>query len=185
LEISKRLSKLEQIAPVYAVVVMLLYGWAIGWALWKTPDWITYLSAMDILGIFAYTFAVVFLESLAALSILIALCAVLPQGWFGELFIVRASTLVILLLGYLMYFSYSFETIRARGYPQTLANWTPAVILLIILLVYWAGRVRIIRNVVEEFSSRAVIFLYISIPASFVSIVYVLIRNLFWELIHG
>jgi len=185
LKITERLPKPKQIAPVYAVVVMLLYGWTISWILWKIPSWLYFLPVTEILGICAYAFTVVFLESLAALLALLVLCLALPKKWFYESFIARASTLVISLFGYLMYFSYSFKSIDTKDYPQTLANWTPAVIVVILLLVYVVGRVKMLSGMVEEFSSRAVVFLYISIPVSVLCLLYIIARNIFLNLING
>jgi hypothetical protein len=102
--IIKRVPKLQQIAPVYAVIVMMVYGWTIYWYLWKFPSWTYYLSLPDILSILAYSLSTNIIESLAILAILIVLCILLPRNWFYDSFIVRGSVAVILLLGYLMYF---------------------------------------------------------------------------------
>jgi len=179
------LPKLRQIIPVYAVIVMMIYGWTIYWYFWEIPSWIYFLSLADIFRIYAYALSLNFLESLIVLLLLLVICILLPRSWFYQSFVARASVFVILLLGYLMYFSNSFKSIVTEDYPQALIAWTPAVFVVIAILVFVTGRLRPVSRWMEDFSSRAVIFLYISIPASIFSLLYVAIRNLFWSYLDG
>lgn len=183
--IFSRLPKLQQILPVYAVIVMMTYSWTILWFFWKVPSWMYFLSPADIFGIFAYTLTIVFLESLVILLLLIVVCLFLPRKWFYDSFVIRGSASVILFLGYLMYFSYSFKTIEVKDYPQGLASWTPVIVALILGLVFLFGKIGLLGKAVEELSQRAVIFLYISIPISTIALLYVLARNLYLGLLNG
>ncbi len=185
MNITERIPNRSQIAAVYAVVVMMVYGWTLAWLLWKIPSWLYFLPLSDILGIYAYALAENFAQSLFVIAILIGLCILLPAKWFYESFVAQGATLVILLLGYLMYFSYSFKSIYAKDYPQILANWLPAALVLTILLVFAVGRSKRLSGVLEEVSTRAVIFLYITIPASILSLLYVLGRNIILGFING
>ncbi len=183
--IFSRLPKLQQLLPVYAVIVMMTYGWTLLWFLWKVPSWMYFLSLVDIFGIFAYTLAIDFLESLAILLLLVVICLFLPRKWFYDSFVIRGSASAILFLGYLMYFSYSFKTIEVKDYPQALANWTPVIGALILGLVFLFGKIGLLGKAVEELSLRAVIFLYISIPISTVALLYVVVRNLYFGFLNG
>ncbi len=185
MSIINRLPRLQQIIPVYAVIVMMIYGWTVYWYIWEIPSWIYYLSLADIFRIYAYALSVNLLESLVVLLLPLLICFILPRKWFYESFIARGSTLVILLLGYAMYFSNSFKSISDGSYPQALINWTPAILVAIILLVFAAGKIRIAIRIVEDFSSRAIIFLYILIPASILALLYIVIRNIFWSVLNG
>jgi hypothetical protein len=180
-----RLPKLQQIIQVYAIIVMMVYGWSIYWSIREIPSWLYFLSLADILRIYAYMLSVNFMESLVVLLLPLLICVILPKKWFYESFITCGSMLVVLLLGYLMYFSNSFKSIAEEDYPRVLINWTPVILITIILLVFAAGKIRVLSRIVEDFSSRAVIFLYISIPTSIFSIFYVVIRNVFWRYLNG
>ena len=158
---------------------MMVYGWTITWCLWKIPSWTYFLTPGDILGILAYSFAIDFLESLAILLLILVVSLLLPGKWIRDSFIARGVAAAVLFLGYLMYFSYSFKTIEVNDYPQRLASLTPAVIGLISFLVFLVGRIAVLRRAVEEFSTRAVIFLYISVPISAIALLLVVGRNLF------
>jgi hypothetical protein len=185
LGILKRLPRTEHIISVYAVIVLMTYGWTIYRYIWEVPSWLYFLRLTDILGIYAYALALNLIESLLVLAALLALCLMLPRKWMCEAFVAHGSTLVILLLGYLMHFSSSFPTIKENDYPQALVHWTPAILVAIILLAAAAGRIPLTRRLMEDVSSRAVIFLYLSVPASVISLVVVLIRNIFWSVLHG
>lgn len=183
--ILNRLPKREQIIPVYAVTVMMIYGWTLYRYIWEIPSWLYFLPLTDIVRIYAYALSVNFIESLVVLMLLLVICIILPMNWFYESFVARGSTLVILLLGYLMYFSNSFKSISGDFDPRTLINWTPAILIVIAMLVFASGRISVLSRIVGDFSSRAVIFLYILIPASVFSLLYVVIRNVFWSYLNG
>jgi hypothetical protein len=38
-----------QIVPVYAVIVLIVYGWTITWFSWRFPGWLLFLKASEIL----------------------------------------------------------------------------------------------------------------------------------------
>ena len=180
MNLAKRLPNLGQILPVYAVTVMMFYGWTIWRYFWQTPSWLHYLSIYELLGILSYAVLVDFFESLTILLALLFLSFLLPEKWFRDVFVARGSMLVLLNLGYLMYFDYSFKTASESDFPSFLVKLLPLVLVVILLLTFLAGKINILKNFVEEFSSRAVIFLYISIPISVIGTIYVIVRNLFW-----
>jgi hypothetical protein len=176
-----RVPKIEQIAAVYGIIVMMVYGWTAAWSLWKAPSWLLVLAPADILGLQAVALAVDGLESLAVLLVLLCASVVLPAKWLRESFNVRGSTLVILLLGYTMFFSYSFKSIEPKDFPQDLVGWSPAAIALAIVLTTVVDRIRFLRNGIAALAARSVIFLYLSIPASIAALLYVVVRNLLWN----
>ena len=180
-----RFPKLEQIVPVYAVTVMMVYGWTIYRYIWELPSWLYFLSLTDVVRIYAYALSVNFFESLVVMLLPLLICIVLPGKWFRELFIARGATFIVALLGYLIYFSMAFKSIAEEDYPVTLIRWTPAILIALAVLVFAVGKIRSLSRIVEDFSARAVIFLYISIPISVLSLLYVIARNLLWRYLNG
>ena len=185
LKLTKRLPSMGQIAPVYAVIVMMTYGWTIVWFFWQIPSWIKYLSLLDVLGIFSYAMTVNLLESLTALMFLAGLSAILPEKWFRASFVSRGSSLVLLFGGCLMYYSNSFTTVLEKDFPQQFVSLLPIILVVIVFLLVLIDRLTFLRNFVEDFASRAVVFLYISIPISVLAFLYVIVRNLFWRFINA
>lgn len=176
LSIVKKFPRIEQIAAVYAVIVMLVYPWTITRYFWKMSSWVLYSSIGDLATYFAYMMTLNFLESLTILLAPLALCLSLPRQWFYDRFVSRGVSLVILGLGYLILLNRNMSADAA--FPWYMIRWIPFVLVAILLLVYLLDRVPFVRRLWEELANRALIFLYISIPLSVISALVVLIRNI-------
>ncbi len=163
-----------QVAQVFAVIVLMVYSWTIIWFFYKFPSWLYFLNVGEILTVLAYSLATNLAESLTVLCGSVALSLVLPRKWFHDVFVARGGTLAIAGLGYMMYVASQFTS--KEGYPSlTLKPWSVAVVLvLIVALVYVAGRSRIFRRIVEVIADRATIFLYLYMPLSAVALMVVL-----------
>jgi hypothetical protein len=177
LALFNRLPKISQIAPVYAMIVLPVYGWTVLWLFWKLPSWLYFMTVGEILVGFAYAMATNFLESLFVLLIPVLFSLLLPRKWFYDMFVVRGTSLVILLLGYFAFLVFQLQ--GSEGYRKDLIFLTFPVMGMILFLVYLSGRIGIVRKVIESFSDRAVVFLYLSIPVSLISLSVVTIRNIF------
>jgi len=176
LDISSRFPTQKEIAPVYAVIVLVIYGWTILKFNYNLPGWLYFLNLGEIMSVFAYSMVTNLLESLFVLLGVIAAGILLPKKWFREAFIARGVSLSILVLGLMMYIADQFKT--KEYYPAEIIRWSPAVLVLIGPVVYLLGRLQFTRKAIEFFADRALIFLYISIPVSVLSLLAVLIRNI-------
>jgi hypothetical protein len=176
LAIFNRVPKLKEILPVYAIIVLMIYGWTILKFNYYVPSWLHFLNIGEILSVFAYSMATNFFESMVVLLGVIAVGAVLPAKWFADVFIARGTSLSILVLGLMMYVSSQFIT--KEYYPSEIIDWIPAIFLLIAVTVYFFGRLQFMRNAIEFFADRAIVFLYISVPVSVFSLVVIAIRNI-------
>jgi hypothetical protein len=176
LAIFKRIPVWGQIAPVYAVIVLTVYAWTLAWFFWKLPSWLFYLNAGEIGIAFAYSLATNFVESLAVLCGPLALCLALPRAWFLDRFVARGAAFALSGLGYMMYLAFQFKT--KDDYPSlTLKPWSFALAIAIILfIVFLAGRLSLLRKILEVVADRAIIFLYISVPLSLISLAVILVR---------
>ena len=176
MDISSRIPKQKEIAPVYAIIVLMIYGWTILKFNYNLPGWLFFLNLGEIMSVFAYSMTTTLFESLLVLFGVITTAVILPRKWFAETFVSRGASLSLLVLGLMMYIADQFTT--KENYPAELIRWTPAILVLIALVVYAIGRVQLARKIIEVFADRAIIFLYISIPISLVSLIAVLIRNI-------
>jgi len=156
--------------------VLMIYTWTSVWFFWKVPSWLFFLNAGEIGIAFAYALATNLVESLAILCGPLALSLILPKEWFLDRFVARGAALVLSGLGYMMYLAFQFKT--KDDYPSiTLKAWSVALaIVIMVVIVYLAGRLSLFRKIMEVLADRAIIFLYISLPLSLISLVIVLIR---------
>ena len=174
--IANKFPKIEQIAAVYAVIVMLVYPWTLTRYFWKMSSWVLYSSMGDLTIYFAYMMALNFLESLIILVAPLALSVILPRAWFYDRFVSRSVSLVLLGLGYLIFLNRNMYA--DDSFPWQLVRLMPFVLVAVLALVYLLDRVPFIRRLWEELANRALVFLYISVPLSLISVLIVLVRNI-------
>ncbi|MBL8102212.1 MAG: hypothetical protein JNM02_06765 [Anaerolineales bacterium] len=173
----RKFPKLEQIAPVYAVAVVMIYAWSLSRFFWRFPSWLYYSSAGEIAVIFAYMMVVNLIESVLVLLVPIFMSVILPKRWFYEKFVTKGALLTALSLGYLMYFDNHLH--YQNPFPLELVYRTPFIlagILITVFLVDWIG---VLDKILTELSDRLIVFLYISIPVSLISLLVILVRNIF------
>jgi hypothetical protein len=172
----KRFPSLDQLMPVYAVIVTVIYAWSLLKFFWRLPSFLYSSTAGEIAVTYAYLNVVNFFESLVILLVPIALSFVLPHKWFHDRFTSKSVLLVSLLLGYLVYLAR--HIIVEQPFPYTLMKWSPLFGILILALVFLLDRITPLSKIVESLANRLVVFLYISVPVSLISLLIVLFRNI-------
>lgn len=174
---SSRIPTRSQILPVYAVIVLILYSWTIGWFFWKLPGWLYYLNVGEILTMYAYSAATNAVESLLVLCLPLTLVLILPKKWFYDTFVARGACLVMAGLGYMMFLGQQLK--NRDDYPSlALPAWSLILACgAIVLSVFIAGRLAVMRKALEWVAEQATIFLYIYVPLSIVSVLVVAIRS--------
>jgi len=172
----KKIPKLEEIAPVYAVIVMMIYPWTLTRFFWKLSSWILFASVGDLAALFAYMVVVNLLESILVLLVPLAMSVVLPQRWFYDRFKTRSISLVLFGLGFLVYLDKNLHA--DAPFPLALVRWIPMAAIAILGLVFLVDQVGFLRRVLDGLANRLTIFLYISIPVSVIALLVVLIRNI-------
>jgi hypothetical protein len=173
---AKRMPNSQQIAAVYGVIVLVVYGWTIYWYLWKLPSWLYFMTLTEMLVAFAYAMAVNFLESVLILLVPILLCLFLPSRWFRDQFVAQGAILVVLILVALMQYLKIITSLQ--DLPPGIGRMALLVMVGIVFLVFLVGRIGFLGKVIAEIANRATIFLYIFMPISALSLLVVLFRNI-------
>ena len=177
LSITEKIPKLQDIAPVYAVIVMMIYPWTLTRYFWKLSGWILFASGGDLAAFFAYMVVVNLLESILILLVPLAMSIILPRKLFYDRFKTRSVALVLFGLGFLIYLSRNLHA--DAPFPLTLVQRLPVAGVAILVLVFLVDQVGFLRRVLDELANRLTIFLYISIPVSVIALLVVLVRNVF------
>ena len=76
----------------------------------------------------------------------------------------------------IMVFEYHFD--KPADYFYKFSLYLPFILLIAGVLAFLAGWIQIVRKAVEVFAENAVIFLFISLPVSVLSLIVVIVRNL-------
>ena len=167
-----------QVAQVFAVASIMLYGWTTYRLIQKLPSWLYYLNFKEILSNTSYTLVFDFMETLLFVGVILLLNFLLPKKFFLDFFVARGSLLSILGLGYLIYLALAVGASKATQFPADLFRWAPLVFLVILALAIFLPRVETIRKVAEDFANRAVIFLYILLPLTGLGTLIFFVNNL-------
>lgn len=178
--LTSRLPPRTQIFPVYAVICFCTYSWTMLTLFWKFPSWLYDLTIDEMIGIGAYSFAVNLFDSLFALGLLLLLCWALPARFLKNDFIVRSSVMVICVLGSMMLHLYTYrfpDTLEV--FASVMQMWWGVTLLILAVCLILAIKVQWIRKVILDVADRLMIFTYIFLPLSLISIVIVIVRNIF------
>lgn len=174
----EKIPRSQKLSSVYAIVVLMVYSWTIWWFLWKLSSWLYYLRLDEILVILMYSISVNFIESLLVFALIIGVSLLLPKTWFYDQFVARGTALVLLSLGYTMYIASLFQ--NKGDFPRSyMLRLSVPVLIAILFLVYLSAKIGFVRKVLEEIANRATIFLYLAVPVSIISVIIVILRNLF------
>jgi len=180
MELLSRIPRISEIVPVYAVIVLLVYGWTTVAFLWKLPAWLHFLLPGEILGIYSYSLITNLAESLIILALLLAACALLPQAWLRNRFGLRGPVAVISILGGLMLLlAYHADAGTEQTGPAP--SWVLAgafAVLSLWLLDLSSRKLPAFGAALLWFSKQATIFLYILLPLSLLALVVAIGRNL-------
>lgn len=144
---------------------------------WKLPSWLYYSSLGEIATMYAYMVTVNLIESTLVLLVPILLSLLLPAKWYFERFTTKSMWLLLLGLGYWAYFNKNFQA--EAPFPMEMFKWIPAAAVAILCLTFLLDQVTFLRKVIMELADRLVIFLYIFLPVAFISLLVVVIRNVF------
>ena len=176
-----RLPPREEIIPVYSTIVFCIYGWITIVTLWKIPSWLTRFTLVDIFGFFAYIFSAAFIDSLILFGIILFVSLILPRKFFLSKFIVRSSMLSICLTFWVVISRLLVAVILVKPLaisPLGGLLYASFALSTIILLLYLAGRIGFLEKMLVTLADGFIIFLYLWLPLSFISFIFVIFRNL-------
>jgi hypothetical protein len=111
MKISSKLPGKQQIAQVFAVISILLYGWTTYRFIEKLPSWLYYLNVGEIISNYSFTLVLNFLEALLFISLVLVIGFLLPRRFFMQRFVAHGSLLAIFCLGYLIYLAMHWSTV--------------------------------------------------------------------------
>ena len=175
-----RLPDWRSVVGVYATAVFLVYGWTLFASFWKVPSWLYFLKIGEILSVYAYSLVINFAESMLLILLALIVGFFLPNSWWNAQFTSKSVLWISILMGSIMLRLY---TNRAPDYWEDFVYnqwaWWGWIIFLAVILNLLASRVDLMRRGLEDLADRLVVFLYIYLPLTVVSIVVVIVRVLF------
>jgi hypothetical protein len=178
----RRFPSIKEVILVFAVVAFPIYAWTTSIWLWKLPSWLLFLTPLEIAAVFSYAMVVVLIECILAFSLILLVCLLLPPGLFRDVFLVRGSWMAIGLNLCFLGNGARKLTGAVLGFNLAsipLAVWSLIGVFVVLLFVFLSTRFRYMKTFAAWLSERLVIFLYLQIPVSILSIFVVVVRNIF------
>jgi hypothetical protein len=112
------------------------------------------------------------------LCCLILLALLLPSQWLYDRFVSRGTVLLILGLGYMMYIASLLN--GEEAFPKdVIFSVTPIFAVVAVFVAFVLSNIEQVRSLLENIADRTIIFLYIFLPLSALSLVVIAIRNIF------
>jgi hypothetical protein len=174
---ANRFPKFQEIIPVYAVNVVILYTFSLWFSFQDfSRNWILYMDIKDIFGAFAYIITGSFIESLLAIGFLIFVYFLFPSSAKQGRFVLYGTTLTITFLLALMLRAGTYAGVSDILKNNNMIFAFFAACTLTLSLV--AERLKFARSAIETFADRCVIFLYIYLPLSLLAVMVAVIRNI-------
>lgn len=181
-QLSARMPDRGAVLSVYSVLVCLLYSWTLFASFFALPSWIFFLDIVQLASLYSYSFILNFVESIFALIIVlfVEFIGVNIVGVRREDFRPRSVMYIIILLA-----SSVIRLYNLKGYEGITkfldgeAVWWIGAFGTAIVMAVVAPRISWLRTALEGFADRAVVFLYIYLPLSLISLAIVMMRNIF------
>ncbi|MBL8103290.1 MAG: hypothetical protein JNM02_12220 [Anaerolineales bacterium] len=171
----KRFPEKGQIVSVYAVGAAILYSWAILKAIQEfAKNWSLHLSVSEILGLFSYTLAGTFFESVLFLAALLLISFILPKKIFANKFVLRGSILTITFLGSIIYL---YTQTFTYALLDNIGEWGVSFVSFTFFLMLLGELNEFVARIIQSIADRCTVLLYIYLPVSFISMIVIFIRN--------
>lgn len=175
----KRFPEKGQMVSVYAVGATILYSWAFFNAIQEfAKNWSLHLNISEILGLFSYTMAGTFLESVLFFLVLLLISFILPKKIFSDKFILRGTILTITFLGSIIYL---YTQTFTYGLLDNIGKWGVFFASFTFLLILLGEVNEFAARVIQSIADRCTVFLYVYLPISFISMIVIFIRNVSWS----
>lgn len=169
----------QSMLRMYGVAVFLTYGWTLLVSFWKLPSWLYFLRLSEIFAVYAYSFLVNFTESVLLGCAFLFMGAVLPVRWWRDNFVSRSVVAMLVLFASILLGlrTYSFDESRA-AFVESQPSWWAWSIGIAILTGWLLSGLGWLRRGVEDFAERTIVFLYMYLPLTVISLLVIVFRNI-------
>lgn len=167
---------------VLSIAVFIVFSWMLYRFFYQVPSWLGYLSVWGVLVIAAYALSFALVESLAFMGFILLLSLVFPARHFKEKFVAQGSTLTLAVGAGAVLLQRKIN-ILSRLEVWHILVFAFAFLILLALLVFISSllfeRFQFLTRLVHAVAERMTLFTYLYVPLGLLSLVVVILRNLF------
>lgn len=167
----------QSVVSVFATAAFLVYGWTIISSFWKIPAWFFYLNLSEIFTIYSYSFITNFLESaLLTIGLIVLGFFLFDNFWKDGFLAASVITLIVSVGSALLHLRLHQDPNLRESFVNSQYSWWGVTLLIALLLSVFSVRVSWVRNFLEMLADRLGVFLYIYVPLTILSFIFVIIR---------
>ena len=167
----------QSIINVFATAAFIVYGWTIYSSFWKMPSWLFYLRLSEIFSVYAYSFLVNLLESILLTLGVVFLGFLLSGNLWKDGFISAGVVTLAVLVGSALIHMRIYEDPNLRvDFIHSQLLWWACTVFIAFAVSFICVRVTWLRSLLENLADRFVVFLYIYMPLTLLSLGVVLVR---------
>ena len=162
---------------VFGSAAFLTYTWTVLVSFWKIPSWLFFLNASQIFSIYAYSFLVNLIESILLTAVAVFLRGIVPGRWWKDDFVPLS---VITFAGIVAGLNIWIQQYGPSAAPRVILDgqfgWIMAVSVSLLALAFLFHKIGFLKSAAAAFADRTVIFLYIYLPVTALSLVAIALR---------
>jgi hypothetical protein len=172
-----RFPEKQSVIHVFATAAFLVYGWTIYASFWKIPSWVYYLRLTEIFSVYAYSFLLNFAESIFLTLVLVSLGFFLTDNVWKDGFVAASVVVLVISVGSALLHMRIYEDPNLRvGFIDSQVRWWSLTLLIAFALSFICARLAWLRRLLDDLADRFVVFLYIYIPLTILSLGIVTVR---------
>jgi hypothetical protein len=156
--------------------MFMLHAWMLAGFFWRLPSWLHHLTLGEILGTLSYLLVHGLVESLLILGLLLLLTALLPANWLREVFMVRGTTIAVVVLGSIMEY---IDRVGGGHLVDGFIAWLVISTGLAVGLAFLSAKVAVLAKGISSLAERFTVFVYIQAPLVILSVIIIVVRNFF------
>lgn len=163
------------------MIVTLVYSWTLITSFYKLPSWMFYLTISQILSVYAYSFSIDLVESILVLAAVLFLETTLFLFLKNKGEFQARSILVVLivLISFMLRLAW-FQTYEdSEAFLSSEFLWWAITLSLGLLTSIFAAKNTWVRKFLGGMAELVTVFLYIYLPLSFISLIVLIIRNIY------
>ena len=175
--ILNRVPSKSEVYASFGPIVFAVFSWSFRGFIHKLPSFLYYFSLGDILSILSYMMAVALLESLLFVLGLLFLAFIFPASWLRQGFVYKSFLFLAVGITAMILLQ---ETMKKNmtGFDFLLPGVLVSVAVLAVL-IFLFHKAKLLQKPVELIVDRLGVFSYVYVPLGVISLVVVIIRNLF------
>jgi hypothetical protein len=175
-----RLPDRASIVRVFATAAFLVYGWTIYSSFWKIPSWIYFLTTGEIFSVYTYSFVTNFVESVFLTLGLIVIGFFLFDNLWKNSFSAAGVITVVVMVGAALVHLYLYQDPNLREeFIDSQRIWWTVVVFVAFFLSIICVRVTWLGKFLNALADRFVVFLYIYLPLTLMSFIFIIVRIVF------